>query len=199
MSVALCALVAAAAWVGCSPEPPPPKLAVVLVVDQMRADYLDRFDVSFEGGLRRLLDEGTVFEQCHFGHAMTGTAPGHATLSTGCDPRGHGVFEQVWFDKAHRREVLFTEDEQHQLLGLPAEPGVSPHRMQRDTAGDWLKAASPQSKVFAVAIKARSAVSMGGRGPDAAYWYEPDLPGALSSTYYMDELPAWVRSMAAWR
>jgi predicted AlkP superfamily pyrophosphatase or phosphodiesterase len=185
-------LLLAAAAFACAPSTPRPRLVVVLVVDQMRADYLDRFGPAFQGGLRRLLDEGVVFEACRFGTALTGTAPGHASIATGCDPRTHGVFEQVWFDRDHGGEVVFTEDARYPLLGGSSGPGVSPHRLRASTLGDWLKQASPASKVYATAIKARAAVALGGEHPDAVYWYDPDLPGLLTSRYYQDELPDWV-------
>ncbi len=176
----------------CAPTPPAaPRLVVVLVVDQMRGDYLNRFNVLLEGGLRRLVDQGQWFQEAYFGAAMTGTAPGHATIATGQDPREHGVFEQSWFDRDSNEVVRWTDDPRYPVLNDP-DSGASPFRLRKETVGDWLKKASPQSHVVSLAIKARSAIALGGHSADAAFWFHPDVPGAVTSTYYLPELPAWV-------
>ena len=91
------------AAVTCRPpalEPPEtgPRLMVLIIVDQFRGDYLDRFSSLWTGGLRRLLDEGVVFADAHHRHSMTLTATGHATLATGCHPSRHGIISNYWVD-----------------------------------------------------------------------------------------------------
>ncbi|NNM32105.1 MAG: alkaline phosphatase family protein [Gemmatimonadetes bacterium] len=179
---------------GCSRGPEPPRLVVVVVVDQMRADYLDRFGPAATGGLRRILDQGTVFRQARFAHAMTGTAPGHATLVTGADPRVHGIFEKEWLDPSTWELSECTRDPSTRVLG-PGEPtpGESPRLLMASTLGDWLRKAREDSRVFSVALKPRAAVLMGGHRANAAYWFSRQRLLFTSSTYYLPELPAWVR------
>jgi predicted AlkP superfamily pyrophosphatase or phosphodiesterase len=172
----------------------PPKLVVVLVVDQMRADYLNRFGGYFTGGLARLLDSGAVFTDAHQDHAATVTAVGHATIATGAFPSSHGIVGNDFFDRAENREVYSASDSSAPLLGAPNAPGRSPQRLMRDALGDWLKLSSPESKVYSVAIKDRSAIMMAGHRADGAYWYHAPQKGLVTSTYYQQEYPAWVNS-----
>ena len=136
---------------------------VLIIVDQFRGDYLDRFSSLWTGGLRRLLDEGVVFADAHHRHSMTLTATGHATLATGCHPSRHGIISNYWVDPVLRRRVYSVEDQKH---------GVSPANLKVPTLGDWLKQRSRRSRVFAASGKDRSAVLMAGRDADAAFWYD---------------------------
>jgi predicted AlkP superfamily pyrophosphatase or phosphodiesterase len=172
-----------------------PKLVVVLVVDQMRADYLVRFAGLFVGGFRRLTTLGAVFTDAHQDHAATVTAVGHATLSTGMFPSHHGIAGNDWYDRTTRAKVASTIDAGHPVLTRPELGGRSPHNLMRTSLGDWLKAGSPRSKVFSIAFKDRSAILMGGQRPDGAFWYEH---GAfVTSTYYARSLPGWVDAFNA--
>ncbi len=174
-----------AALLGCQPAPPvpdgEPTLALVIVVDQFRADYLERFDALFTGGLRRLVDEGAVFTDAHHRHAVTHTAPGHASLVTGCHPRRHGIISNYWIDPGERRRVYSVGDRRH---------GVSPARLLVPTLGDWLEERGRRSKVFALSGKDRSAVLLGGFAADGAYWY--DGGEWESSSYYRRRRPGWL-------
>ncbi len=168
---------------GCQPPPAPPpasppaspKLILLIVVDQFRGDYLDRFDSLWTGGVRRLLDEGVVFSEAHHRHAVTHTAPGHATLVTGCHPRRHGIISNYWWETVERREVYAVEDPQY---------GVSPAQLLEPALGDWLKQRSERSRVFAASGKDRAAVLMGGRQADAVFWYDDSNGDWRSSGYY---------------
>ena len=174
---------AAAVFAGCvrdgTSAPAPvvrrPRLAVVLVIDQMRADYLSRYADLYRGGLARLRREGAWFTRAQILHARTFTAPGHASVATGSHPSHHGVVANDWYAPAERREVYASEDPQvRAALAGPRTAQVasrSPRQLQRPALGDWLKAQEPTAKVFSVALKDRSAVMMGGLGPDRAYWY----------------------------
>jgi predicted AlkP superfamily pyrophosphatase or phosphodiesterase len=167
-------------------------LVVVLVVDQMRADYLERFGGLFTGGFARLLQDGAVFTDARHDHAATYTAVGHATISTGVYPARHGIVGNEFFDREENREVYNSLDDQAPLLGDPEAPGRSPNRLLREGFGDWLKRASPDSKVFSVSIKDRAAIMMGAKQPDGVYWYHPSARGFVTSTYYESEYPDWV-------
>lgn len=161
-----------------------PRLVLVIAVDQMRADYLERFGPLFTGGLARLLREGVVFTDAHHFHSATETAPGHASLATGAFPRRHGIVGNSWFDRETGEEAYCCNDPDH---------GVSPRNMLVPTLGDLLKAAWPQSKVFAASGKDRSALLMGGHHADGAWWYSRSTGSWVTSTYYGDRGsgPAW--------
>jgi type I phosphodiesterase/nucleotide pyrophosphatase len=167
------------------------RLAVVLVVDQMPAEMVERFAPMFEGGFARLLREGTLFTDCAHDHALTETGPGHAALLSGRHPGTVGIVENQWFD-AGRKEVLYCVGDPA-VARLPAGEGASPARFLGDSLGDWMKRDDPASKVVTVSGKDRSAVLMGGRKPDGAYW--ACEAGFATSTYYRSELPPW---LSAW-
>lgn len=172
-----------------------PKLAVVVVVDQMRADHLSRFAGLYRNGFGRLLREGAVFTNAHHIHARTATGPGHASISTGCYPAHHGIVGNRWYDRIEKRFVYCVEDSTYPLVGYPdqaAREGRAPSRMLTPALGDWLKEQSPKSKVFAVARKDRSAIASAGIKGDAAYWYNMTDETMITSEYYMKSYPRWV-------
>jgi predicted AlkP superfamily pyrophosphatase or phosphodiesterase len=169
-----------------------PKLAIVLVIDQMRADYFQRFGGYFTGGLARLQKKGAVFLNAHHRHADTETAPGHATLSTGSYPAHHGIVSNNWYDAATAKGLYAVADPQTTILGTDNAEGRSPHLLMRPALGDWLKKQHAGAKVISVSRKDRAAILLGGHKPDGAFWYNSDNGGFTSSTYYFDGLPAWV-------
>lgn len=173
------------------------RLAVVVVVDQMRADHLPRFAGLYSGGLARLLREGHRFTDAHHDHAITVTAAGHATIATGAFPAHHGIISNEWFDRTEGREVYCSDDSAARVLGYPRSAGRSPARLLLPALGDWLKAASPQSRVFAVSRKDRPAIMMGGKKPDGVYWYNSSDGHFVTSEYYTSSYPAWVDSFNA--
>lgn len=191
------------------PSRPRPRLAVVLVVDQMRADYLTRYADLYDGGLARLRSEGAWFTQAHVQHALTYTAPGHASIATATHPARHGIVSNEWYDRDARAVVYAADDPGVRPVFLPVAPevdakasllpGRSPRRLLRAGLGDWLKAGRPAARVFSVALKDRSAVMMGGQKPDRAYWYSPELAGYLSSSWYQEgrPTPTWVAAFNA--
>lgn len=172
-----------------------PKLVVVIVIDQFRADYLERYRDQFgDAGFRLLLDHGAYFSNCNYNYANTRTAPGHATLFTGAYTSGHGIIGNEWWDPKKKRMVTSVEDEASKLVGVAGAPaGASPHNLLADTLGDELKLATQgKSRVFAVSLKDRAAILPGGFAADGAYWIDPKSGSWITSTYYRDNLPKWV-------
>ena len=176
-----------------------PKLLVVIVIDQFRGDYLERYRDQFpDGGFRLLLDHGANFTDCNYDYANTRTAPGHATLFAGAYSDGHGIAANEWWDPKKKKMVTSVEDDATKLVGIPAEtkdsPGASPHNLLADTLGDELKLATlGKSKVFSVSLKDRAAILPGGFSADGAYWIEPRSGAWITSTYYRPDLPKWAR------
>src|SRR5271166_804528 len=186
-----------------------PKLVVVIVIDQFRGDYLERYRDHFgDAGFRVFLDRGAYFTDCNYDYANTRTAPGHATLFTGSYTSGHGIVANEWWDPHKKKLVTSVEDDSTSLVGLasvglakpaPAElgrgtPGASPHNLLSDTLGDELKLATGgKARVFAISLKDRAAVLPAGFAGDAAYWIDPKSGDWITSTYYRTDLPEWVR------
>ena len=168
-----------------------PKLILVLSIDQMRFDYLTRFNDLYKGGFRTLLDQGAVFTEAHYHHAMTETGPGHSVILSGRHPRHSGIVANAWYDSFLKRTINVVEDPVHSPLGGKGR-GASPVHFIGFTLGDVLKQQSPESRVVAVSLKDRSAILMAGPRVDAAYWYETSGGNFITSTYYMSEAPAWL-------
>lgn len=173
-----------------------PKLVVIIVIDQFRADYLERYRSQFgESGFLLFLDHGAHFTDCNYNYANTRTAPGHATLFTGAYSNGHGIVANEWWDSAKKRMVTSVEDDATKLVGDTSDkPGASPHNLLADTLGDELKLATQgKSRVFSISLKDRAAVIPAGFSADAAYWIDPQSGTWITSTYYRNDLPRWVQ------
>lgn len=178
--------------------PARPRLVLALSVDQMRADYLTRFEPLLKGGFRRLLDQGAVFTNARYRHANTETGPGHSILLSGQLPHHSGIVANEWFDSQLGRMVNVVEDPVQSPVGGQGR-AASPAHFNGFTLGDALKKASPASKVVGVSMKDRSAILMAGRRADAAYWYEGAEGRFITSTYYMKEAPSWLAALNAKR
>ncbi len=179
----------AAAWLTAQSQPP--RLVVFISVDQLKGNVFDRFRPLFTDGFRTMLSDGVRYSRATLNYAPSETGPGHATMSTGCYPWKHGICSNDWIDKTTEKEIYCVED----TAAEAREPGhsiVSPRNLMRPAVGDWLKAASPGSKVIALSIKDRAAILMGGRRPDLALWFDHDSARMVSSEYYAAPLPAWV-------
>ncbi len=173
-----------------------PKLIVVIVIDQFRGDYLDRYHDQFgDAGFRLLMDHGAYFPNCNYNYANTRTAPGHSTLFTGAYSNGHGIAANEWWDPKKKKMVTSVEDEDTKLVGLPdAKAGASPHNLMADTLGDELKLATQgKARVFGVSLKDRGAIIPAGFAGDAAYWIDAKSGAWITSTYYRNDLPRWVQ------
>ena len=178
-----------------------PKLVVGVIVDQMRYDYLTRFwDHYGDDGFKRLIREGFTCKNHHYNYAPTSTGPGHASVYTGATPGTHGIIGNNWYDSAHDKEVYCAGDETYKSVGTDSKAGqMSPHRMLSSTITDQLRLhTQKRGKVIAVALKDRGAVLPGGHMANAAYWFEGNAVGKwISSSYYMAELPKWVKEFNA--
>src|SRR5450631_4743360 len=173
-----------------------PKLVVVIVIDQFRGDYLERYRDQFgDAGFRFLLDHGAYFPNCNYNYANTRTAPGHSTLFTGAYSNGHGIAANEWWDQSKKKMVTSVEDDTTKLIGVAGDKaGASPHNLLADTIGDELKLATQgKSHVFGVSLKDRSAILPAGFSGDAAYWIDQQSGAWVTSTYYRNELPHWVQ------
>lgn len=166
---------------GSRPAAAAPKLLVVISVDQMRADYLDRFASQFQGGFKLLRDQGAVFTDAHHVHVPTETGPGHAVILTGRFPDQTGIVGNTWWDRSLSTEVYCVADSVH---------GLGPEHLLTYTLGDALKARDSRSRVVSVSLKDRAAILLGGKKPDTALWYDKRKGEFTTSSYY--SRPKWL-------
>lgn len=169
----------------------PPSLVVLLVVDQMRADYLDRYGTHWKGGLKRLMTEGAWYHNAAFPYLSTVTCTGHATISTGRFPRSHGIVMNSWVDRETGKVTDCTSDpSQSTVTALGQVPGGdSPWRLQGPTFAEKVKAAG--GRVVALSAKPRSAIMPAGKRADAVVWFG-GRGEFVTSTAYSKDLPAFV-------
>jgi predicted AlkP superfamily pyrophosphatase or phosphodiesterase len=171
--------------------PQRPKLVVMISIDQMRFDYLTRFSHLYKGGLRTLAERGATFSNANYRHASNETGPGHSVLLSGRHPSHSGIVANEWWDPYLKKAVNVVDDPLQLPLGGPGR-SASPVNALSFTVGDVLKVNDPQSRVVGVSLKDRSAILMGGRRADAAYWYETAGGNFITSTYYTSAAPAWL-------
>jgi len=179
MISSLVALVALVRSLAAAPSPKP-RLVVVITVDQLRPDYLERYRAQLRGGLATLLKQGAVFTEAYHDHAITETAPGHATILSGRWPAHTGII----------RNLAGVQDSGAPLVGVPGL-GASPARFRGTEFFDWLKAAEPAARALSVSGKDRGAILPIGRAKEQVYWYAGGV--FTTSRYYADTLPLWVR------
>jgi hypothetical protein len=161
------------------PVPARPRLVVLIAVDQLRPDYLDRYRDQWTGGFRRLLDQAAYFPDGQQDHALTQTAPGHSTMLSGRFPSHNGI----------PSNALGVEDASAALLGVTGT-GASPRRFQGTELYDWMLVRDSGARVLGVSRKDRSAILPVGRARGQVYWY---VDGTFTtSRYYADALPDWV-------
>jgi predicted AlkP superfamily pyrophosphatase or phosphodiesterase len=189
-----------------------PKLAVILVIDQFRGDYLDRWRADFKNrGFNLFLEHGAYFPDCYYDYANTKTAPGHAAIGTGAYTDGNGINSNEWWDLSRNQErpVSSVEDERYRIVGAPdssipaSQPGAapnapkfltgsSPRNLLASTVGDELRLATQgQSKVFGVSLKDRAAILPAGATANGAFWIDPASGYFVTSSFYMSQLPDW--------
>ncbi len=180
---------------------PRPKLVVGIVVDQMRWDFLYRYfeRYSATGGFKRFLNQGYSCENTLIPYTPTITACGHTTVYTGSVPAIHGVTGNAWYDNILKRTVYCTEDKTVKGVGATGSAGeMSPRNMLVTTICDEMRLATNfRSKTIGIAIKDRGGILPAGHSANAAYWYNGGTGDWITSTYYMQELPAWVKDFNA--
>lgn len=178
-------------------EPSGIRLVLVIAVDQLRADYLERFRDGFSAGLARFGEKGVTFSHGHHAHAITSTGPGHATVSTGSFPSRSGIIGNQWYEKDGTQQTYCVGDARSPVLFSDgsysrASEGRSPRNLLVTALGDWMKDYNPESRVVSASRKDRAAVLLGGKEPDAVFWYDPSTGGFVTSAFYQDELPEWL-------
>jgi predicted AlkP superfamily pyrophosphatase or phosphodiesterase len=177
-----------------------PRLLVLLVFDQLRPDYLTRWQELYQaGGFKRLMQEGAWYTNCLYPYSNTMTAAGHASVVTGCSPERHGVIANEWWDRASWKEQYCVADSQYRAVPAgSAKMGVSPESLLAETLADVLKSETGgKAKVVALSGKDRASVLPGGKRPDAAYWFDDATGLFVTSTYYRPELHDWVAAFNA--
>lgn len=175
--------------------PDKPKLVIGIVVEQLRYDQIEKFrDKLSENGIKKLINEGTFFTNASFDNMLTQSAPGYSTISTGTEPRYHGITSDEWYLPLKEELIYCSKDISVLPVGGSFESGLhSPLNLQASTFTDELKlSTNKSSKVFAVGIREHSAIFMAGHAADGAYWYDNTTGTWMSSTYYMNALPSWV-------
>jgi predicted AlkP superfamily pyrophosphatase or phosphodiesterase len=177
-----------------------PKLVVVLVVDGLPNEQVQRYRDQFgQGGLRRMLDQGASFSNAHQAHGVTVTAIGHSAVLSGAYPYVHGIIGNNWIDPVTKKSVYCTEDTNYTYIGeeTKASDGTAPTKLKVDTLGDELRyATGSRSKVVTVSGKDRGAILLAGK-TGTAYMYMDKTGNFASSSYYMKQHPAWVQQFQA--
>ncbi|RXK57602.1 alkaline phosphatase family protein [Lacibacter luteus] len=175
-----------------------PKLVVGIMVDQMRWDYLYRYYDRYaaNGGFKRMLNQGFSCENTFIPYTPTITACGHTSVYTGSVPAVHGITGNSWYDYEVGRMMYCSEDKLVKTVGSTSNAGeMSPRNMLTTTICDELRLATNfRSKVIGIAIKDRGGILPAGHSANAAYWYDSKNGNWITSTYYMNDLPQWVKN-----
>lgn len=175
-----------------------PKLVVGIMVDQMRWDYLYRYYDRYaaNGGFKRMLNKGFSCENTFINYAPTVTACGHTSVYTGTVPAVHGITGNSWYDYEAGKMMYCSEDKTVKTVGSNSTAGeMSPRNMLATTICDELRLATNfRSKVIGIAIKDRGGILPAGHSANAAYWYDSKNGNWITSTYYMKDLPQWVKN-----
>ena len=183
-----------------------PKLGILLVFDQLRGDYISRWQDRFvKDGFLRLTSEGTWFENCHYPYSGTVTGAGHATLTTGATPSIHGIIGNDWYDRTEGKNSYCAASSRWTSIppvpAVIAAPGTTvktrvsgtPEKIRSETLGDALKrSTNNQGKVVSLSFKDRSSVLPGGMKPDYCYWFDSSSGKFHTSTYYSNKIAPWL-------
>lgn len=187
----------AAAQSPISKIPASPKLVVGLVIDQMRWDYLYRYQSRYQpNGFKRLLNEGFSCQNTMIPYTPTYTAPGHACVYTGSVPAVNGIVGNNWYNSLTKKVEYCTDDSTVTTIGNEGNNGkMSPANMWTTTITDELRLSNQfKSRVYGIALKDRGAILPAGHSANGAFWYDDKGGKWISSSYYMKELPIWLRA-----
>lgn len=172
-----------------------PKLVVGIVIDQMRQEYLTRFEKHFsEEGFKKLIREGYTFKNMHYNYVPTFTGPGHASIYTGATPFTHGIIANDWYDKTQKKEVYCAADTAYQTVGSSSDNGeMSPHRLLTSTLSDEISLRQQfRNQTIGISIKDRGAIFPAGHS-GKAYWYDKSNGKFITSSFYHNALPEWIQ------
>lgn len=175
-----------------------PRLAVLIVVDQMRADYIDRFGGEWTSGLKRLVTDGAWLTHAAYPYLMTVTCAGHATIATGAFPNVHGVMQNAWFDRTSKRLITCTEDSKAASIGYdkPVSGGNSAAMLRVPTFAEEMRR-QRGARVVSLALKARSAIMLAGHAGDAITWKSDAVHGWQTSTAFAPQMVPEVRAFVS--
>lgn len=172
-----------------------PKLVVGIVLDQMRPDFLVRFNQKFsQKGFNRLLNGGNECVNTFINYLPSYTGPGHTCIYTGSVPSLHGIASNDWLDRNTGKSIYCTQDNDAKNIGGTAKAGkMSPKNLWATTITDELRLATNfKSKVIAISVKDRASILPGGHTANASYWMDDSLGEFMTSSFYMNALPTWV-------
>lgn len=176
--------------------PQRPKLVVGIVIDQMRYDYVYKYWNKFgEDGFKKLVNDGSFCRNVHYNYVPTFTGPGHASIYTGTTPATHGIIANDWFNRLTGGDIYCAQDSLVSGVGSGGKEGqMSPKNLLVSTISDEIHLAQfGKSKVIGISLKDRGAIMPAGHSANAAYWFEGTNGHFISSSYYMKELPAWLK------
>jgi predicted AlkP superfamily pyrophosphatase or phosphodiesterase len=167
--------------------PGTPKLVVLAVFDQMKEEYLEKWDHLFcEGGFKRLKSEGAWFANCHYPYSVTLTGPGHASIATGCSANAHGIVANEWYDR--------REGDVNCIDGPKGgRPSKGPYRRKQESFADALVNHRKNARVFSLSIKDRAAILLAALQTQVCIWLDPKKGNFVTSDFYAANLPRWVR------
>jgi len=173
-----------------------PALVVVIAVDQLGEDLLERYDKLFTGGFRRLRDQGMSFSEARVDHAITISHPGHVSLATGDEPARHGIVDAAFYEgpPGARKLVDAVADPGFPIVGARGLPGASPQKILVSTLSEWIAAADPQARVVALGSGQYSSLLHAGHARGDVYWYSGAVGRYVTSSFYRQDDAAWVTS-----
>ena len=175
------------------------KLVVVISIDQMKGEYLSRFNPQLEAGFKYLLDSAIVYTNVHHNHSTTTTAAGHATLATGFFPSHNGITDNTVYSRALGYKHYSITDTTVRFVGVESCDlnRVSAKPLLKNTLGDYVKESDNESKSFSVALKDRASILMGGKTANRAFWFDAASTQMVSTDYYEDAYPNWAKKYTA--
>jgi len=175
---------------------PKPKLVVGIVIEQMRYDYIARFwDKFSDKGFKRLINNGAYCKNTYLNYAYTHTLPGYASIYTGAVPADHGIISDKWYNRLSGSvQNPFINMRYKATSSNSKTSRFAPTVLTASTIIDELKLTSPRSKCISVSLTPESAILMGGHLADGAFWLDPISGKWITSEFYSEELPAWVKN-----
>ncbi len=173
-----------------------PPLTVVVVIDQFPMFVMEKYaDLYCDGGLKRLEREGVLFTECRFSHAISETGPGHATISSGCNPKTHGIVGNSWQKRDGSGMYCVECDGVHAVTDngvIDSLKASCPDNIRTDVLADlWRRSYGEDAKIWSMSLKDRAAVALAGRKPNGALWLQFETGRFQSSSFYTDKLPEW--------